>query len=273
MYTVRSLLTEAAAGESRRDAEILLGHALGRDRAWLTAHDSDPLPADGVSRFRALWARRLAGEPVAYLTGRRGFWSLDLAVTPAVLIPRPETELLVERALAGIPADAAWEIADLGTGSGAIALALARERPQCRVTATDHSGEALAVARANARDHDIGNLRLVHGEWWAPLQGEHFHVAVSNPPYVAAADPHLRQGDLRFEPPGALASGADGLDDLRAIIAGAPDHLHPGGALLVEHGFEQAEAVRGLFRDAGFRHVCSWLDLAGHERVTGGELE
>jgi release factor glutamine methyltransferase len=270
MHTVRSLLAEAPAGESRREAEILLGYVLDRDRAWLAAHDTDPLPRELAARFRALWSRRLAGEPVAYLTGRRGFWTLDLSVTADVLIPRPETELLVETALARIPADAAWDLADLGTGSGAIALALARERPACRVLATDRSAEALAVARANARRHDIRNVDFREGDWWAPLEGLRLDLIVSNPPYVPAADPHLSRGDVRFEPRGALASGPEGLDDLRSIIAGAPDHLHPGGALLLEHGYDQGGAVRALLRAAGFTDVRTWRDLNGHERVSGG---
>jgi len=273
MPTVRSLLAEAPAGETRREAEILLGHVLGRDRAWLISHDTDPLPPEPVARYRALWVRRQAGEPVAYLTGRRGFWSLDLAVGPEVLIPRPETELLVETALGLIPTDAAWDLADLGTGSGAIALALASERPACRVVATDKSPGALAVAEANARDHGLANLRFVQGEWWAPLAGERFHLVVSNPPYVAEADPHLARGDLRFEPPTALASGPDGLDDLRRIIKAAPTHLHPGGHLLLEHGYDQGEAVRALLRTAGFSEVQTWRDLGGNERVTQGKWE
>ncbi|WP_018232598.1 peptide chain release factor N(5)-glutamine methyltransferase [Thioalkalivibrio thiocyanodenitrificans] len=270
MQTVRSLLAEAAPGEPRRDAEILLQHVLGCERSWLAAHDTDPLPREQAARFRALWARRLAGEPVAYLTGRRGFWTLDLSVNADVLIPRPETELLVETALARIPGDAAWDLADLGTGSGAIALALARERPACRVLATDRSAEALTVARANARRHGIGNVDFREGGWWAPLEGLRFDLIVSNPPYVPAADPHLSRGDVRFEPRGALASGPEGLDDLRTIIAGAPARLHPGGTLLLEHGYDQGGAVRALLRAAGFTDVRTWRDLNGHERVSGG---
>jgi release factor glutamine methyltransferase len=271
MHTVRSLLVEAAPGEPRRDAEILLQHVLGCDRSWLVAHDTDPLPREQAARFRTLWTRRLAGEPVAYLTGRRGFWTLDLAVNTGVLIPRPETELLVETALARIPVDAAWDLADLGTGSGAIALALARERPACRVLATDRSAEALAVARANARRHGIGNVDFREGDWWAPLEGLRLDLIVSNPPYVPAADPHLSRGDVRFEPRGALASGPEGLDDLRTIIAGAPAHLHPGGTLLLEHGYDQGAAVRALLRAAGFTDVRTWRDLNGHERVSEGD--
>jgi release factor glutamine methyltransferase len=270
MDTVRGLLAEAAHGGARREAEILLGHTLGRERAWLVAHDNDPVAPGSARAFRALWARRLAGEPVAYLLGRRGFWTLELSVTPDVLIPRPETELLVEQALAHVPVDAAWELADLGTGSGAVALALARERPACRVVATDFSATALTVARANARLHDIGNVDFLEGPWWRPLGGRRFHLIVSNPPYVPSADPHLGEGDVRFEPRHALAAGPDGLDDLRIIISGGPAHLRAGGMLLLEHGYDQGEAVRRLLRDAGFREVCTWRDLGDKERVSGG---
>ncbi|OOG22945.1 protein-(glutamine-N5) methyltransferase, release factor-specific [Thioalkalivibrio denitrificans] len=268
--TVRGLLAEAPRGDLRREAEILLGHLLGRDRGWLLAHDDEPVPPETAAAFRALHARRMAGEPVAYLTGRRGFWTLELCVTPDVLIPRPETERLVEQALACIPEDARWDVADLGTGSGAIALALASERPACRIVATDANPAALAVARTNAERHGIRNVAFLEGEWWQPLQGRHFHLVVSNPPYVADDDPHLARGDVRFEPRHALAAGEQGLDDLKVIISGAPAHLHPGGMLLLEHGYDQGEAVRRLLREAGFRDVETWQDLAGHERVSGG---
>jgi len=270
--TVRSLLAAAPPGEARRDAEILLQHALGQNRTWLITHDRDPLPEDQAQAFRTLWGRRQTGEPMAYLTGHRGFWTLDLAVSPAVLIPRPDTELLVETALTLIPADATWDLADLGTGSGAIALALASERPTCRVLATDKCPQALDMARTNAETHDIDNVQFLQGDWWAPLTGRRFHLAASNPPYVAAGDPHLGQGDLCFEPLGALTTGGDGLEDLRAIIAGAPEHLHPGGHLLLEHGYDQGEAVRALLRAGGFDEVRTWRDLGGNERVSVGQV-
>ena len=268
--TVHHVLRAAAARIDRIDAELLLLHVLGKPRSWLFGHDTDALDMGDVAAFEALIARREAGEPVAYLTGRRGFWTLDLAVTPATLIPRPETELLVERALERLPRDAAARIADLGTGSGAIALALAKERPRARVVATDASEAALAVARANAAENGIDNTEFRHGSWFAPLAGERFDLIASNPPYIEADDPHLGQGDLRFEPMSALASGGDGLDDLRVIVGEAPSHLVDGGWLLVEHGWKQGAAVRALFADAGFIDIETARDLEGRERVTLG---
>ena len=258
------------AEDGRHVAEHLLSHVLGRDRAWLFAHARDPLEAEAVARFEALLERRVAGEPVAYLTGRRGFWTLDLAVGPDTLIPRPETELLVELALARLPAGAALAVADLGTGSGAIALALASERPQARVVATDASAGALEMAARNARGHDIDNVRFLHGDWWQPLAGERFDLVASNPPYIASDDPHLRQGDLRHEPVSALASGDDGLDAIRIIIAAAPRHLRAGGWLLLEHGWEQGSAIRDLLLQAGFTEVATERDLEARDRVTLG---
>lgn len=268
--TVHHVLRAAAARIDRIDAELLLLHVLGKPRSWLFGHDTDALDMGDVAAFEALVARREAGEPVAYLTGRRGFWTLELAVTPATLIPRPETELLVERALERLPRDAAARIADLGTGSGAIALALAKERPRARVIATDASEAALIVACANAAENGIDNTEFRHGSWFAPLAGERFDLIASNPPYIEADDPHLGQGDLRFEPMSALASGGDGLDDLRVIVGEAPSHLVDGGWLLVEHGWNQGAAVRALFADAGFIDIETARDLEGRERVTLG---
>jgi release factor glutamine methyltransferase len=265
-----ALLREAIERIDRADAEALLLHALGRDRAWLFAHGRDPVVAATAQAFDALVARRAAGEPVAYLTGRRGFWTLDLAVTPATLIPRPETELLVELALERVDAGPGRRIADLGTGSGAIALALASERPQARVVATDLSPAALEVARANARAHGLGHVDFRQGAWWAPLSGERFDLVASNPPYIAADDPHLAQGDLRFEPPTALAAGADGLADIRLIVADAPAHLLPGGWLLFEHGWDQGAAVAALLAERGFTAVATVQDLEVRDRVTLG---
>src|SRR5690606_13162514 len=215
-------------------------------------------------------ARRAAGEPVAYLLGTRGFWRFDLAVTPDTLIPRPETELLVELALARIAPGTPARVADLGTGSGAIALAIAGERPQARVVATDASAGALAVARGNVAAQRIGNIAFRHGDWWAPLAGARYDVVASNPPYIADGDMHLAQGDLRFEPRTALASGADGLDAIRTIAAGAHAHLVEGGWLLVEHGWEQGAAVRALFESAGLADVATERDLEQRDRVTLG---
>ena len=253
------------------DARVLLAHVLGCDRAWLIAHAGDALSRDAAQAFFALARRRRDGEPVAYLTGRREFWGLDLAVTPAVLIPRPETETLVEVVLARLPADRSVRVLDLGTGSGAIALALARERPQAEILATDVSAEALDVARGNAARLAIGNVTFLRSDWYAGVPPDRCDAIVANPPYVALDDPHLRDGDLRFEPRGALASGVTGLSALAAIVAGARDRLVPGGFLAVEHGFDQAETVHGLFDAAGFTAVEGFRDLAGIRRVVVGQ--
>ncbi|WP_027080691.1 peptide chain release factor N(5)-glutamine methyltransferase [Luteimonas mephitis] len=263
---LRAAQGRVAAGE----AALLLAHVLDRSRSWLYAHGEAPVPERDLARFEQLVARRAAGEPVAYLLGTRGFWRFDLAVTPDTLIPRPETELLVELALARIPEQAAARVADLGTGSGAIALAVAGERPQAQVVAVDLSLEALDVARGNAATLGIGNVEFRSGDWLAPLSGERFDLIASNPPYIAEGDVHLAQGDLRFEPRGALASGTDGLDAIRTIVAAAPAHLHDGGWLLVEHGWEQGAAVRALFAGAGFVDVATERDLEQRDRVTLG---
>ncbi|TXI28026.1 MAG: peptide chain release factor N(5)-glutamine methyltransferase [Ottowia sp.] len=272
--TVAALVRAGAArlggDEARREAEWLAEQALGVGRAWLFAHANDAVKPEVCARYLALLARRAAGEPLAYLLGRAGFWTLDLEVTPATLIPRPETELLVEAALARLPEANALCIADLGTGSGAIALALASERPQARVLATDASAAALEVARRNAARNDIVNVAFRQGDWLEPLAGERFDLIASNPPYIAQGDPHLGRGDLRFEPATALASGADGLDALRTLARDAPTHLVPGGWLLLEHGWDQGAAVRGLLRDAGFQRIETLRDLEDRERVTLG---
>ena len=272
--TARGLLA-AAAVERRgdgaaRDVELLLGHALGKDRAWIYAHGDDALPVEGALRFHALLMRRAAGEPIAYILGRREFWSLDLKVGPDVLIPRPETELLVELALQRIPQTAQVDIADLGTGSGAIALAIARERPQARVLATDASSAALAVAQENAGHLGIGNIEFAQGDWCAAIGERRVGLIVSNPPYIAQADAHLEQGDLRFEPRTALASGADGLDAIRSIVIAAPAHLQAGGWLLFEHGHDQGSAARDLLAQNEFVEIFTALDLEQRERVSGG---
>ena len=271
MPDAREILAAAVVrlGE-RADAEALLLHVLGKPRSWLFAHADDALNLDVQTAFDALVARRAAGEPVAYLTGRRGFWTLELEVTPATLIPRPETELLVELALERLPRDATARVADLGTGSGAVALAIASERPQAQVVASDASAAALAVARRNAQRLGIANVRFAQGDWLAPLAGERFGLIVSNPPYIEAADPHLVQGDLRYEPASALASGADGLDDIRRIVADAPAHLEAGGWLLFEHGWNQGDAARALLSEAGYAQVFTAQDLEARDRVSGG---
>ncbi|GLQ88616.1 peptide chain release factor N(5)-glutamine methyltransferase [Dyella flagellata] len=271
MSDVRSALTEATRRLGDRvDAEVLLCYALSKPRSWLIAHADDVLPVEHLLAYTVLIEQREAGEPVAYITGRRGFWSLDLEVTPATLIPRPETELLVERALQHLPTDRTCRVLDLGTGSGAIALALAHERPQAQVMATDVSADTLAVAQRNARRHHIANVGFAQGDWFVPVDGQPFDLIVSNPPYIESLDPHLQQGDLRFEPMRALASGADGLDDIRRIVRDAGRHLVPGGWLLFEHGWNQAEAVRELLRHAGFVELSTERDLEQRDRVSAG---
>jgi len=264
------LLQDARKRIDAVDAEFLLVHVLGKSRSWLFAHRDDLAPETCVAPFRSLVDRRAAGEPVAYLTGQRGFWRFDLAVSPATLIPRPETELLVELAVERLPVDRPLRIADLGTGSGAIALALAFERPHAHVVATDASAAALDVARANAAALQLRNVEFREGDWLSPLAGERFDLIASNPPYIALGDPHLGEGDLRFEPASALSSGADGLDALRAITGRAPAHLGDDGWLLVEHGWDQGAAVRGLFAAVGFIEVETARDLEGRDRVTLG---
>lgn len=265
-----ALLRQASERVEMTDARPLLAHALGKPGSWLFAHGDEPIEASALRRFQALLEAREAGQPVAYLTGRRGFWTLDLAVTADTLIPRPETELLVELALRRLPAALPLRVADLGTGSGAIALAIAKERPQCSVVATDASAAALRVARGNARDHAIANVQFREGSWFAPLVGERFDLIVSNPPYIAEGDAHLAQGDLRFEPAEALSSGSDGLDDIREIVADASEFLRPDGWLLLEHGFDQGAAIRQLFAAAGFVEVATEHDLESRDRVTLG---
>jgi len=270
---VRALLAAASlrldGDAARSEVELLLAHALGTSRSWLYAWPEHvPTPAQ-QARFAELVEARVRGEPVAYLLGEREFWSLRLVVTPAVLIPRADTEVLVEQALARLPAATALQVADLGTGSGAVALAIASERAQARVLATDASPAALALARRNAHDLRLANVEFAQGDWCAALGSRQFDLIASNPPYIAEGDPHLLQGDLRFEPRAALGSGPDGLDAIRAIVAQAPRHLLADGWLLLEHGFDQATAVRALLADAGYREIGSARDHAGHERVSG----
>jgi release factor glutamine methyltransferase len=262
----------AGSGLVPVDAQVLLAHVLGCDRAWLAAHAADALPREAADRFFAFAKRRRDGEPVAYLTGVREFWGLPLAVSPAVLIPRPETETLVELALARLPADRDVAVLDLGTGSGAIALALAHERPRARVVATDASEEALSVARGNARRLGLPNVEFLKTSWYDGAPATRFDLIAANPPYVDAGDPHLADGDVRFEPRSALVPAGDGLAALRTIVAGAPSRLVPGGTLAVEHGYDQQDAVRALFAAAGFIDVVSARDLAGIPRVAAGRL-
>lgn len=279
-WTVTAALRQARQqGVDRLDAQLLLLQALdrtGQDRAWLLAHDTDALSANARARFTALVARRAAGEPLAYLTGHREFFGLDLQVDARVLVPRPDTETLVSWALAMLPAAPGptaesapcVPVLDLGTGSGAIALALKAQRPDLKVQALDHSEAALAVARSNARRLGL-EVTFRQGNWLGGVH-ERFQLIVANPPYIADADPHLPA--LRFEPLQALTAGADGLRDLRAIVAAAPACLAPGGWLLLEHGYDQASAVCQLLQAAGFRQVQSRADLAGIARCSGGQI-
>ncbi len=262
-------LVRSAAGLERRDAELLLAAAAGWTRTQWIARSRDAVPADVARRFTELVARRAAGEPVAYLLGTREFWSLEFEVTPAVLVPRPETELLVERALAQVTSANA-RVADLGTGSGAIAISIAHERPSWCVVATDVSGAALEVARRNGMRLVGGRVdwRPTAGGWFAPLAGERFDAIVSNPPYISADDAALGGDGLRHEPRGALTPGGDGFDALATLINVGPEHLVSGGWLLLEHGHAQGERTRAALVARGFTHVTSLRDLAGHERVS-----
>jgi len=260
---------QSTSPTARLDAEVLVMHVCGLDRSGLIARGHAVLSDAQERRLEELLARRRSGEPVAYLTGTREFWSMDFVVSPATLIPRPETELLVEKALERIPPDAPWTIADLGTGSGAIALAIASERPRCRLIATDISPAALEVARANAESFGLTNVEFHHGDWFTPLADEMFDMIVSNPPYVCVADPHLEAGDVRFEPRQALIAGSDGLDAICHIASAAGRCLKPDGSLLFEHGWNQGGTVSELLRRMGYRDIVCSPDLAGHARVTG----
>ncbi len=255
----------------RRDAEILLAHAWSLSRGALLARAEEPVPAQVAEEFARLAARRAAGEPVAYLLGRREFWSLDFEVGPGVLVPRPETELLVERVLANV-VNATASVADLGTGSGAIAIALAHERPRWRVSGTDVSEAALDIARRNGARLAGSRVEwLGSSDWFAPLAGRRFDAIASNPPYIAGDDPVLQGDGLRYEPAIALTPGGDGLAALLTLINGAPGHLAAGGWLCLEHGATQGPPLRAALVARGFTHVTSHRDLAGHERVTEGK--
>jgi release factor glutamine methyltransferase len=271
--TVATVLRRAGGRIDALDARVLLCHVTTRDPAYLAAHPETELRAADSTRFTELVDRRARGEPVAYLTGEREFYGRSLRVSPAVLIPRPETELLVDLALERLPADGSSRVLDLGTGSGCIAVAIASERSRSKILAVDQSIDALTVARRNALEHGLGNVSFLQSDWFSGLRnGEEFDMIVSNPPYVAAGDAHLQSGDLRFEPAAALVAGADGLGAIRAIVAGAWRHLSPGGWLLVEHGFSHGPAARALLRDSGFDGVFTARDLANIERVSGGRL-
>jgi release factor glutamine methyltransferase len=258
------------------DCEILIGHILNKNSAWLIAHDDRALTSEQILAFQNYLQRRSAGEPVAYIIGQRAFWEHQFEVNPSVLIPRPESELLVELTMQ-IATEQAFtpqslSIVDLGTGSGAIAISLAHELPQAEVTAVDVSLEALDVARKNAENIGVTNVKFIEGNWFSKLDGRRYSLIVANPPYIAIDDPHLARGDLRFEPIGALNAGAEGIDDIQKIINQSTNHLQPNGHLLIEHGFEQGSEVRSLLGNAGFDSIATHRDIAGHERVSCGSI-
>ena len=274
MTIIASLLRAADLPDSptaRLDVELLLAAALGKSRSYLHTWPEKIVSSEDALTFASYLQRRRSGEPVAYILGQQGFWKLDLEVAPHTLIPRPETELLVEAALELLPATPA-QVLDLGTGTGAIALALASERPAWQVTAVDRVLEAVALAERNRQRLHLHNATVLSSHWFSALQGHRFDLIISNPPYIAAGDVHLAQGDVRFEPESALVAGVDGLDDIREIIQAAPQHLNAGGQLMLEHGYDQAAAVRQLLLDAGFEQVESRKDLGTHERITLGRL-
>ncbi|TLP70733.1 peptide chain release factor N(5)-glutamine methyltransferase [Pseudomonas nitroreducens] len=272
MATIMTLLNEAQLPDSpsaRLDAELLLAAALGKPRSFLRTWPERVVSREAHDLYDRYLARRVAGEPVAYILGRQGFWSLDLEVAPHTLIPRPDTELLVETALALLPASPS-RVLDLGTGTGAIALALACERLSWQVLGVDRIPEAVALAERNRERLRLANVAFRASHWFSTVEGERFALIVSNPPYIPSTDPHLKQGDVRFEPSSALVSGQDGLDDIRLIIDQAPNHLEDGGWLMLEHGFDQPDAVRDLLLSRGFSAVESRRDLGGHERISLG---
>lgn len=294
--TVRELLAVAKQqfalavpiSEASIEAQMLLMQVLTVNRAWLIAHDNETVAPDLIHRYQALCARRVAGEPIAHILGEREFFGLRLKVTPDTLIPRPDSEILVEAALEKIKrmtqlaqndvprghrGQPRLNILDLGTGTGAIALAIAKQAPNMQVTAVDFSNSALAVAQENARNLNIQHIHFIQSDWFSAVHSKQFDLIVSNPPYIAATDPHLHQGDVRFEPITALASGVDGLDDIRRIVAEASKQLLPNGWLMIEHGFQQAQAVQTLMNTAGFKAVSTLQDLANHDRVTLGQWQ
>lgn len=274
MTTVRQALAQAIESltpiteEARLDASLLLSHSLEQPRSWLIAHDDDELTEAQLDQFESLCRRRTNGEPMAYITGEKEFWSISLKVGPGVLVPRPETEGLVETALTKLPATQC-HILDLGTGSGAIACALATERPDATLLAIDASDTALEIAKGNAERLQLNNLQFKTSHWFSELSDQRFDLIVSNPPYVEDSDPHLEA--LQHEPLTALTAGADGLDDLRVIVSQSPERLTTGGWLLVEHGAQQGQAVQQLFIAAGFSNISTRQDLAGLDRITLGQ--
>ncbi|MBP0939215.1 peptide chain release factor N(5)-glutamine methyltransferase [Pseudomonas alliivorans] len=273
MTIIASLLRSAELPDSptaRLDAELLLAAALGKPRSFLHTWPERIVSTEAALAFSGFLQRRRTGEPVAYILGQQGFWKLDLEVAPHTLIPRPETEMLVEAALELVPAFAPAEVLDMGTGTGAIGLALANDRQQWKITAVDRVPEAVELAERNRQRLQLDNAVVMNSHWFSALEGRQFDLIISNPPYIAETDPHLSAGDVRFEPSSALTAGPDGLDDLRTIIRQAPDHLSPGGWLLLEHGYDQGSAVRELLIRSGFERIQTRRDLGEHERITFG---
>lgn len=275
MTIIASLLRSAELPDSptaRLDAELLLAAALGKPRSFLHTWPERIVSTEAAHAFDGYLKRRRTGEPVAYILGLQGFWNIDLEVAPHTLIPRPETEMLVETALELLPGAIPHTLLDLGTGTGAIALSLAKDRPQWRVTAVDRVEEAVELAERNRQRLHLDNAKVLHSHWFSAVEGQRFDLILSNPPYIASNDPHLVEGDVRFEPSSALVSGADGLDDLRLIVSQAPAHLEAGGWLLLEHGYDQGAAVRELLLEHGFEEIKTRRDLGDHERITFGRV-
>ncbi|WP_439885227.1 peptide chain release factor N(5)-glutamine methyltransferase [Pseudomonas syringae] len=273
MTIIASLLRSAELPDSptaRLDAELLLAAALGKPRSFLHTWPERIVSTEAALAFAGYLQRRRTGEPVAYILGQQGFWKLDLEVAPHTLIPRPETEMLVEAALELVPAFAPTQVLDLGTGTGAIGLALANDRRQWKITAVDRVPEAVELAERNRQRLQLDNAEVLNSHWFSALEGRQFDLIISNPPYISEADPHLSMGDVRFEPGSALTAGPDGLDDLRTIISEAPAYLSPGGWLLLEHGYDQGSAVRELLIRHGFERIQTRRDLGEHERITFG---
>lgn len=275
MTIIASLLRNAELPESptaRLDVELLLAAALGKPRSFLHTWPERIVSTEAAQAFAGYLQRRRTGEPVAYILGQQGFWNIDLEVATHTLIPRPETEMLVETALELLPGAIPHRLLDLGTGTGAIALSLAKDRPQWEVMAVDRVQEAVELAERNRRRLHLDNAQVLHSHWFSAVQGQRFDLILSNPPYIAASDPHLVEGDVRFEPSSALVSGTDGLDDLRLIVSQAPAHLESGGWLLLEHGYDQGPAVRDLLSGHGFEQIQTRRDLGDHERITFGRV-
>lgn len=276
MHTIQNCLTSSVkklsslSDSAQLDCELLLCFVLNKPRAYLLTWPDTELSDGQFNKFNLLLERRINGEPIAHILGERGFWSLDLKVTSDTLIPRPDTERLVELALDIIPPRAQWNILDLGTGTGAIALSLAKENPSCFITATDQSNAALNVAEQNAKYNKISNIEFIQSDWFSKLDKQQFNLIVSNPPYIRENDPHLQQGDVRFEPLSALTSGEDGLDDIRIIIKNSQKYLTENGVLLIEHGYDQADAVCDLLKAAHFVKVQNFKDYNDNPRVSVG---